>query len=86
MSTTARFRVETHVYSAGDHVYLRPTRWLANTDQEERLHNFDARWVILEQLEHRGWPHYRLMAPNGEEWQASQLELSKVPFTNFRRR
>lgn len=58
-----------HRYAVGAHVWLVP-----------RLHHWlDDNFVVLQQLQHNGWPHYELLAPDGTVWQASQLELASKP-------
>lgn len=83
-AATAKFRGGTHIYEPGDQIYVRPSRWLVNASSEEQLHGYLERWMVKEQLQHRGWPHYRMTDPIGNEWIISQLEVSNVPFSNFR--
>lgn len=58
------------LYRLGDHVFLRPCRhtWMKDP------------FIITGTIQHDGWPHYELIAPDGSTWQASQLELSNQPF------
>ena len=56
-------------WQQGDTVYLRPIRhtWIREP------------FMVVEAFLHKGWPHYRLIDPAGDEWIASQLDLSSTP-------
>lgn len=85
MSTKARFRGGSHAFDVGDKVYVRPSRWLVNMNQQEQLHYHDTTFEVMEQTRNGyGWPHYVLEDILGNKWLISQLELSSIPFTNFR--
>ena len=64
-----RFTNRPHQFEPGDRVFLRPIAAPGDWAME-----------VIEQLLHRGWPHYRLRDPIGGEWMVSQLELSSKPF------
>lgn len=50
-------------------MYLRPA-----------AHNWRAEsFTVIQLVSQGGWPHYRLQAPDGSTWIASQLELSPSP-------
>jgi hypothetical protein len=58
-----------HLFAVGDRVFLLPRRHAWHQDP----------FVVTRLLEHNGWPHYALRAPDGSQWQASQLELLTKP-------
>ena len=57
------------MFGNGDRVYLRPVahHWRGES------------FSVIQQISHGGWPHYKLKAPDGSSWVASQLELSASP-------
>lgn len=61
-------RSDNYRFNLGDWVFLRPVRhvWLEQPFQ------------VTGYLQHNGWPHYELRAPDGSIWQASQLDLSST--------
>lgn len=61
-----RFSSSPFAFDIGAHVYLRPRRHVWTTET----------FVVMQQFNHHGWPHYELLAPDGSVWTASQLELS----------
>jgi len=71
-----------HKYKPGRNVWVRPGRFI---DKQggclEILHRFtpDEPFEVTTQVMINGFPHYLLLAPDGAEWQVSQLELSSVP-------
>jgi hypothetical protein len=70
-------------YAAGDQVYLRPDRHRLD-GTVEHLHQFSEPFIVTSCFDRHGFPHYWLVDPDGNEWQAAQLELSSVGFGGFR--
>jgi hypothetical protein len=67
-------------FNVGQQVYLRPTHHPTAARDTTQLHEFSEAFVVTGTFVNRGWPHYKLMDPQGKDWSASQLELSSVPF------
>ncbi len=61
-------------FAVGDHVFLLPRQhtWLQDS------------FLVMAIRLHHGWPHYALMAPDGSQWQSSQLELLSKPLPQRR--
>jgi hypothetical protein len=79
--TVVQFTKSAHQFKPGRHVWVRPARWVNYQGGAlEPLHRFglDQPFTVLERLTINSWPHYRLLAPDGSEWQVSQLEVSSV--------
>jgi hypothetical protein len=71
-----------HKFKPGRHVWVRPARFIGKQEGYlEILHRFtpDEPFEVTTQITINGAPHYLLLAPDGAEWQVSQLELSSVP-------
>ena len=71
-----------HKFKPGRHVWVRPGKCLqGRSGTMEHLHRFEADepFEVTTQITINGWPHYLLLAPDGAEWQVSQLEVSSVP-------
>jgi hypothetical protein len=66
MST--RRRTNGHQYAIGASVFLRPVAHIWISDPFE----------VIAHIDRNGWPHYLLRDPAGDQWQASQLELSST--------
>jgi len=75
------FTRSAHQFKPGRHVWVRPAKWIGTRDGELRqLHRFgSAPFKVTSQITINGWPHYLLLAPDGSEWQVSQLEVAGVP-------
>ena len=69
-----------HQFKPGREVYLRPYHCPPTQATPDVRNNYDASFKVIEQIWHKGWPHYILVAPDGSEWKASQSELMSQPF------
>lgn len=59
----------TALFVEGDAVFVRP---IAHSWRQQAF-------TVIQPLCRRGWPHYRLLGPDGGIWLVSQLELSASP-------
>lgn len=81
------FRIHPHCYEVGDQVYVRSQHWPSQAREATTLNGYGDQPFLVEQQTYngKGWPHYVLRDTIGKTWLVSQLELSSVPFSNFKR-